>query len=102
MLDPAFMRRIQTKIRVGSPSDEEFCEIFRRLAADHGVEVVDQDLLDELISLIRDTLKQELRQCYPRDLIDQICWKARYEGRPLSLDRASLRRAVNTYFLQSV
>lgn len=101
ILDAAFMRRIQTKIRIGSPSDEEFCEIFRRLAAEHGVEV-DQDVLDELIVLIRDTLKQELRQCYPRDLIDQICWKARYEGRPVSLDRASLRRAVNTYFLQAI
>jgi energy-coupling factor transporter ATP-binding protein EcfA2 len=101
ILEPAFMRRIQTKIRIGSPSDEEFCEIFRRVAAEYKVGV-DQDVLDDLITLIRDTLKQELRQCYPRDLIDQIGWKARYEGRPLSLDRASLRRAVNTYFLQSV
>jgi energy-coupling factor transporter ATP-binding protein EcfA2 len=101
ILEAAFMRRIQTKIRIGSPSDEQFCEIFHRVAAEHGVKV-DQDVLEELITLIRDTLKQELRQCYPRDLVDQICWKARYEGTPLSLDRTSLRRAVNTYFLQSV
>jgi predicted ATPase with chaperone activity len=101
MLEPAFMRRIQTKIRIGSPSDEEFCEIFRRVAAENGL-TVDPTLLVELITLIRDTLRQELRQCYPRDLIDQICWKARYEGREPTLDRASLRRAVNTYFLQSV
>lgn len=101
ILEAAFMRRIQTKIRIGSPSDEQFCEIFHRVAASHGVEV-DQEVVEELIVLIRDTLKQELRQCYPRDLVDQICWKARYEGKPLSLDRTSLRRAVNTYFLQSV
>jgi energy-coupling factor transporter ATP-binding protein EcfA2 len=100
MLEPAFMRRIQTKIRIGSPTDEEFCEIFRRVAAENGLEV-DQGVLDELISFIRDTLRQELRQCYPHDLVDQICWKARYEGREPLLDRASLRRAVNTYFLQS-
>lgn len=101
MLEPAFMRRIQTKIRIGSPSDEEFCEIFRRVAAENGL-TVDPTLLVELISVIRDTLRQELRQCYPRDLIDQICWKARYEGQEPTLDRASLRRAVNNYFLQSV
>lgn len=100
MLEPAFMRRIQTKIWIGPASDEQFSEIFRRVAAEYGC-TVDQDVLDELIVIIRDNLNQELRSCYARDLVDQIRWKARYEGRQLSLDRASLLRAVNTYFLQA-
>jgi DNA polymerase III delta prime subunit len=101
MLEPAFMRRIQTKIRIGAASDEQFCEIFRRVAAEYGC-TVDQEVLDELIGLIRDTLRQELRSCYPRDLVDQIRAKARFEGRQLSLDRKSFMRAVNTYFLQAI
>ena len=99
ILDPAFMRRIQTKIRINPASDEQFCEIFRRVAADYGC-TVDQEVLDELIMIIRDKLGHELRSCYPRDLVHQIRSKARYEGKGISLDRDSLMRAVNTYFLQ--
>ena len=32
LLDPAFLRRIQTKIRIGAVTDDQFCEIFRRIA----------------------------------------------------------------------
>ena len=100
ILEPAFLRRIQTKIRIGAASDEQFCEIFRRVAAEYGC-TVNRDLLDELMMIIRDKLGHELRSCYPRDLLHQIRSKARYEGKDISLDRASLMRAVNTYFLQA-
>lgn len=99
MLEPAFGRRIQTKIRIGASSDDQFREIFWRVAADHGL-LVDQNVIDELIDFMHHTLKQELRACYPRDLVNQVCWKARYEGREPRLDRESLLRAVNTYFFR--
>jgi predicted ATPase with chaperone activity len=98
LLDPAFLRRIQTKIRVGAVTDEQFCEIFRRVAREHDIEA-DPVLLSELITVIRGTLKQELRGCFPRDLVNQICWSARYEGRKPMLDHAALMRAVDAYFL---
>lgn len=98
VLDSAFLRRIQTKIRLGAATEEQFREIFRRVAHERGLEV-DQDALRELILYIRETLKEELRACYPRDLVNQVCWKARYEGMEPHLNRASLMRAVNTYFL---
>ena len=100
VLDSAFLRRIQTKIRLGAATDEQFCEIFERVAHERGLEV-DPDALRELIVYIRETLKEELRACYPRDLVNQACWKARYEGAEPVLDRASLMRAVNTYFLSA-
>jgi predicted ATPase with chaperone activity len=98
VLDAAFLRRIQTKIKLGTVTDEQFCEIFRRVADNHHLKV-NQDALKELIGVIRDTLKEELRACHPRDLINQVCWKATYEGREASLDRAALMRAVKSYFL---
>ena len=52
-----------------------------------------------LIGIIKGTLKQELRACFPRDIINQICWAARYEGKKPYLDRASLIQAVEAYFL---
>jgi predicted ATPase with chaperone activity len=98
MLDPAFLRRIQTKIKIGPASAEQFCQIFRRVAADFGLEP-EQEILDELVVVIRDSLKQDLRSCYPRDLVNQVVWAAKYEGRPPVLDREAVMRAVEAYFL---
>jgi hypothetical protein len=98
VLDSAFLRRIQTKIRLGSIADEQFREIFHRVADDQGLSV-DQDVLNDLIHVIRGLQKEELRACQPRDLINQVCWKARYEGAKPVLDRAALMLAVKNYFL---
>jgi predicted ATPase with chaperone activity len=98
LIDAAFLRRIQTKIKIGAVSDEQFCEIFRRVAADNRLKF-DAEIPRELIDYIHQTLKQELRSCYPRDIVNQVCWAARYEGKKPYLDRASLKRAVEAYFL---
>jgi predicted ATPase with chaperone activity len=98
VLDAAFLRRIQTKIKLGTVTEEQFCEIFRRVACDHGLRV-DQEALRDLVLVIRDNMKEELRACHPRDLVNQVCWKATYEGREPRLDQTSLMRAVKSYFL---
>lgn len=100
MLDPAFLRRIQTKIRIGAASDDHFCAIFRRVAAERRMDI-EEDVLCDLIVTIRETLHEELRACYPRDLVNQVCWAAKYEGVEPKLDRPSLRRALKSYFLAS-
>src|SRR5207249_1973596 len=80
----AFLRRIQTKIRLGNVTREQFHEISRRacvanqLPYDHG-------LIEELIDTIATDLGQDLRPCYPRDILNQVCWAARYERRPPQL-----------------
>jgi predicted ATPase with chaperone activity len=98
LVDQAFLRRIQTKIKIGEVSNEQFCEIFRRVARDKGVGC-EPDICNELIDFIRKTLKQELRSCYPRDIVNQVCWAARYEGIKPYLNLESLMRAVDAYFL---
>ena len=97
LMDAAFMRRIQTKIRIGAVTDEEFCEIFRRVAEERGINT-DRDVATDLIRFIKDALKQELRSCYPRDIVNQICWAAKYEGKHPEVDHRSLMRAVESYF----
>ncbi len=52
----------------------------------------------DLINFIRDTLKQELRQCYPRDIVNQVLWAARYEGKKPHMDHAAMAQAVEAYF----
>jgi len=98
LMDAAFMRRIQTKIRIGAVTDEEFCEIFRRVAEERGINAT-RDVATDLIRFIKDALKQELRSCYPRDIVNQICWAAKYEGKQPEVDHRSLMRAVESYFL---
>jgi predicted ATPase with chaperone activity len=98
LVDTAFLRRIQTKIKIDSASDDQFREIFHRVAAAQGLEV-NPGLLNDLIGEIRGRLHEELRGCHPRDLINQICWTARYKKRKPTLDRESLTKAVEAYFL---
>jgi hypothetical protein len=98
LVDPAFLRRIQTKIRIGEVSDGQFCEIFRRVAADKGV-LYEDNIPVDLINFIRQSLKQELRSCYPRDIVNQVCWSAQYEGRKPFVDRPALKQAIEAYFL---
>jgi hypothetical protein len=98
LMDPAFLRRIQTKIRIGAVTPQQFLEIFRRVALRHGVEVED-DMVYGLIAVIRDELKEDLRACHPRDLINQVAWAARFDGKPVELDQAALMKAVESYFL---
>jgi hypothetical protein len=92
------LRRIQTKIRIGEVTDDEFCEIFRRVAAERQIDS-DNDAAKDLIHFIKDTLRQELRSCYPRDIVNQICWAAKYEGKDPQLNHRSVMRAIESYFL---
>jgi len=100
LVDAAFLRRMQTKIRVDTATDDQFRQIFRRVAARRGLDV-DEGALNDLIESIRTGLRQELRACQPRDLVNQVCWAAQYEDRSPVLDRASLLGAVEAYFLNT-
>jgi hypothetical protein len=75
LVDACFLRRIQTKIKIRTVTDAQFSEIFRRVAEENQV-AYDADVPKDLIAFIRGTLKQELRQCYPRDIVNQVLWAA--------------------------
>ena len=99
LVDPAFIRRIKTKIRIGAVSPTQFVEIFCRIAKEKNVRF-DQEIPDLLIEFIRDVLRQELRACYPRDVIDQVCWAARFDGKEPHIDLATLDQALKAYFVR--
>jgi hypothetical protein len=98
LVDAACLRRIQTKIKIGAVTDEQFGEIFRRIALEFEV-TTEPGICDDLINFIHNVLKQELRSCYPRDIVNQARWAARFEGRAAHLDREALMCAVEAYFL---
>jgi predicted ATPase with chaperone activity len=98
LADAAFLRRIQTKVRVGAVSPEHFHEISRRICDDFELQY-DAPVIDELIDIIRNKLKELLRACHPRDLLNQIRWAASFEGSVATLDRDALAAAVDAYFV---
>jgi hypothetical protein len=98
--DDAFLRRIPNKIRLDFVSDDEFREIFRGVCARFEVPY-DAAMADRLMAYLRSDLQQQLRPCYGRDLVQQVCWEAQYEKRAPTLDWPSLTRACHTYFLAS-
>jgi predicted ATPase with chaperone activity len=96
--DAAFLRRIQTKIRVGEVARGRFHEIFARVCDECGMRC-EPGVVDDLIQLIRDKYHEPLRACHPRDIVNQIRWSARFENRPPVLDRKALLTAVEAYFV---
>lgn len=100
LVDEAFLRRIQTKIFLGPVSEEQFHAIFHAVCSTCGLKC-DGETINELITVIRKDLKEPLRACHPRDLVNQVCWKARYKQAVPCLDRDALLAAVNSYFLRA-
>jgi len=100
LVDPSFLRRIKTKIEIGEVSEDQFCEIFRRVAQNSQVPY-DPSIPNVLIHFIRHTLKQQLRSCYPRDIVDQVRWAARYEEKKPYLDNSALDQAITAYFIKN-
>jgi predicted ATPase with chaperone activity len=98
VVEEAFLRRIQTKVRLGSIEAADFHEIFRRACAEMGLAYDPQDV-DEVVSTIATHYGQPLRACYPRDLLNQIAWRARYEQVDPVVTRESLAAACGAYFL---
>jgi len=98
VVEEAFLRRIQTKIRLGSIEAPEFHEIFRRTCTDMGLGYDPQDV-DAVVSTIATHYGQALRACYPRDLLNQIVWRARYEQADPVVTSQSLADACDAYFL---
>jgi MoxR-like ATPase len=97
VVEAAFLRRIQTKIKLDPVRREAFHEIFRRVCAQNQLEY-QASVVDSVIAALEEA-GEPLRPCYPRDLVNQVCWAAKYESQTPRLDIPSLQRALSSYFL---
>lgn len=98
MMDAAFLRRIQTKIKVDFVTPEQFREIFRRVCLQSDLKY-GPAVADYMIQMIGMEYKEPLRACYPRDIVQQILWGARYLQEEPHLDRNTVEQACRNYFL---
>lgn len=99
VVEEAFLRRIQTKIKLGAVSPKIFHEIFRRACDMMGL-VYHEAQVETVLHTIENRYRQPLRACYPRDLLHQIVWRARYEQREPELTAETLEHACQAYFLE--
>jgi predicted ATPase with chaperone activity len=97
LVDEAFLRRIQNKIRIGNPTVDQFREIFRRQCQLLGVAYS----TDGLVYLLKEHYvkpRRDLRACQPRDILRQLIGIARYKGIKPAISPDLLDMACRTYF----
>lgn len=99
LVDDAFMRRIQNKIRIGNPTPEAFREIFRRQCRAYNIPF-DQDALIYLLQTHYIKPKRELRACHPRDLLRLMTGITRYYHTEPTLTPDLVDRAAQVYFVE--
>jgi predicted ATPase with chaperone activity len=99
LVDEAFLRRIRHKIEIVDPTNEEYREIFKRVASDKKVIYSDQGLayLMQEWYIKRD---RKLRASHPRDLCDQILDIAHYLSVEPTMSREMIDRAAESYFVE--
>ena len=101
LADEAFLRRIQNKIYVGPVEPNVFDRIFHRIVKERDIpcETESAGLLRKLCVHFSG---KNLRACYPADIINIIEAISNYEGIPVEINKANLKRAANIYFTQTI
>jgi predicted ATPase with chaperone activity len=90
--DEAFLRRIQYKMLVRNPAEDEYRQIFNRFCESRALECA-EGALDRLIAKRYQAERRPMRRCHPRDLISHAIDFIQFEDRPWLLDDEVLDRA---------
>jgi Cdc6-like AAA superfamily ATPase len=98
LVDEAFLRRIQYKINIHSPSTEAYREIFRRVCDLNGVRF-EEDAIRFIYERYYHDRHIEPRACHPRDIVEHLVHVARYEGMDPRFTTHMLEQACESYFL---
>lgn len=95
--DEAFLRRIQYKMLLRSPGEEEFRTIFCAVAQKHGLSVC-PGLLDRFIDKHYRTSGKQFRRCHARDVISQAIDYVHFKRLPYELTEDLLDLAFASCF----
>ena len=98
LVDEAFLRRIQYKIQIDRPNEEEYRAIFRLVCDFNGI-TFNKDSLDYLIENHYRKLGVDFNACHPRDLIDHIVVRSRYYHRKPEMTIENLAAAWACYYV---
>lgn len=100
LVDQAFLRRVQTKVRVPNVSPEDFDRIFRKVMEKEHAQS-DPGCAAHLRRRCLTSGSKVLRACYPMDIFRLIKAITRYEGGQAVITTAIIDRAADLYFARS-
>jgi hypothetical protein len=98
-MDAAFLRRIPYKIKLGSPSIEQFGAILRREATARGLDVT-QSLFDWLIAELQVRRHFPLACYQPRFIVDHVIETCAFRKRAPEVSEALVGRALDNLYPQ--
>jgi len=97
LVDEAFLRRIQYKIEIKPPTDQEFAEIMRRVCEKQKITFYPKAA--EWIATYCRERNIPLRSCHPRDLMQHLGAASRFLLKPAELTPELVELACETYFV---
>ena len=97
-MEEAFLRRIHYKIRVESPTLEQYQTIFERYCKERGISY-DSAAVRQLYQNFYHAHSIAPRGCHPRDVLDHLTDIAKYLGIQPELSPDLVDRAGRSYFL---
>ena len=97
LVDEAFLRRIQYKIEIKAPTDQEFAEILRRVC--EAQKITFYPKAAEWIAQYCRERNIALRSCHPRDLMSHLGAASRFLLKPAELTPELVELACETYFV---
>ncbi len=100
LVEEAFLRRIHYKIRMESPTREQYEEIFRRCCAARGIEYR-PEAVEQVYRDFYGGRSIRPRGCHPRDITDHVSDIARFHLAPPTLSAELIDGACRTYFLDA-
>jgi len=95
--DEAFLRRLRYKIKMDSPTIEDFRDIFKNVCMFNKIDF-NEDVFDHLTDKY-ETSQRKLTCCHPRDLIDQIIDEAHFSNTPPEITKDTIDKAWDHYFV---
>jgi predicted ATPase with chaperone activity len=97
--DEAFLRRIQYKMLLRSPDQQEFTNIFRNYCASRDLPYEDASISSFIEKHYRSSGKP-FRRCHPRDVLSHVIDMIHFEKHPFRLTDELLDRAFESCFLE--
>jgi predicted ATPase with chaperone activity len=100
LVDQAFLRRIQYKIRVERPTAADYEAIFRKVCAAHGIRY-SEEVFEHLLRDYYRRLDVPLDASHPREIMDHIIDEAHYRQHAPAMTREAIALAWENHFVLS-
>lgn len=98
--DEAFLRRIQYKMLLEGPTEEEFLTIFERTCAARALSCA-REVMERFVAKHYRATTRTFRRCHPRDVLTHALGLIHFKKLPMTLNDEILDHAFDSCFVQT-